>query len=1225
MPQCPLHQGEELEPKRKGWFCEECGAIVFGYESFARPGDKPAAPLIKTKPAPDKPYRPKAHSLPCSAVEGTPTHPIPKTQPDLLSREDTTRWALAPAAARSARETLRSLASAGLPASIHVERSGIDDVLPLCFARPRRALLVVGPPGVGKTALLARIAERAIGAEPTPVEGGVEDADGAVSVDKDARDVVVFLSGRSAYEVDTAKTKSARLCDAIVRCADVQVGEFDSLEDFVAQVAKTGGRDPKPQRKMWLILDGIDEARAYDELIEVLDKFLPQVESHGWIRLVVSMRRSTYDALAARGAEHTFGPCGAFASERWWTWFRDDATGRDVPFLALRRFDEGDEVRKAYQTRQEAMAHRASKVPYDELPPALRGLLRTPLHLHLFHDAFRGDKAPPGGLDEPALVDAFLDSLVEEAPGLDRTLLRLGKALLRRHRPDLPLDLAEQWKSEWSSQRADPHAKSPSKSALDPITELVTASGLMAPDEVGHGPERGQVAWRFSHERLGEQILLRDLLASISPRTVPTGDEIVAWAKTAAGTPREGSFSALVGALEILVARLVSKGEVSFAKSLLDIEDQPTRTRLLDAVLLGLGEVWDDDVDIPPAAKTLDALVHASMLRDRGKRFLSAAWRPLLELIGRGSSPAARALHRSMFEVARATYGTRDNEEGRLPYATTLEALGQAAYRHGDDEDARRYFEEAVRHLTDAAGRKGASDSVRGILAAAHRRIARIERDRQENRRARKSLETALRVASHTDDESQTLPPGQHQELLLSLLAMGDQLYAMGSLREAEQAYEEALRASLAALVESPHRSDLRDSRAAALAGLAEVATATDRPEAARERFGNTLRVLRKLTRREPQRWDYHLELVQALQRLATLLRLTAEDHDACQLYEESAAIMLALVHAYPRNSSWRSDLVGTLANLGVLMRQIGEDEPARACLEDAVRHGRELRDDSAARRSLASALTSLVQLDEVEGRRFEAHKHVDEALALLRSLSRDPHSTTERRCLALALIAQGRLASDDGDADASSAYLNEAVRVLSELVAGAPDDMSMQADLGAAINGLRYLGGGGRVRRIPKHTFSTMVTERGGTEIREFFDREEISIGRAPGNDLMLPNYSVSRHHATVAFEDGAFTIEDLGSKHGTTVGGKRVNGPVTFRAGEKVELGDFVLVFEGPVDTSYGAQWSSMMASAPTGFPPPVEEDDARVKEASLEALTSAAEDELPFEAHDIVELDE
>jgi tetratricopeptide (TPR) repeat protein len=1218
MPKCPLHLAEDLEPKRKGWFCEECGAIVLGYDSIPPPE---GMELPKSKP-PDQPDSPraKAHSLPCPASDGTPTHPVPRSQPEMLRRDGVTRWAIVGAAARSTRETLRTLSSTRLPSTIHVDRGGVEAVVWTCLARPRRGLLIVGPPGMGKTALLTRVVERALGSDGPH---GEQDHELSLSHEDDPRDAVLFLSGRSAYEVDTAKNGPARLCDAILRCADVHPGEFDSLEQFVLRIAQTEGKDPKPRRRVWLVLDGIDEARASEELLEALDAFLPVLETHAWVRLVVSMRTSTYDALAARGAEHTNGPCGAFVSERWWTWFEESSTTADTPFLELPGLDD-DDARSVYQLRQGTMAHRACKVPFDDLAPSLRRVLRVPLYQHLFHDAFRGGKAPPPGLDETALVDAFLDSLTEEVAGLDRTLSRLGKAMLRRRRPDLPLELGDQWKAEWTSQRAERHVKTRPLSLLDPVSELVSASGLMVPDEVGHGHERGPVAWRFVHERVGEQVLLRELLAAIAPRTVPTGEEILGWAKTAAGSEREAPFGMLLGALEVLLRQLVAKGESSFVSHLLDIEDRTTRTRLVGALLLALADHWEEEDETRGAARALDALTHAAMLRNRAQRLLAAAWQPLSQLCAARPSPTARALHRGLFEVARSAFGGQHAPGERLAYSTTLLALAEVARTNTDADDARRYLEDAVRQLTDAAVRKGANDAIRSALAAAHRGIARVEHGRKGLRRARKALETALRVSSTTDDESQPLPAGQHQERLLSLLLMGDVLRDASAPQEAAQAYEEALRASVAALAETPYRSDLRGHRAAALAGLAHVAVALGQPDVAAERYRSALDVLRKLTRREPQRTSYQLLLVDTLDHLATLNRTAAESQDACQLWEESAAIMLALVHAYPREKAWRSRLVRTLAGLGVLMRQIGEDEPARACLEDALRHGRKLEDDDQARRSTASALLSLVQLDEIEGRRFEAHKHVDEALDVLSALARGPDRAVERRCLALALLAQGRQEAEDGDQDAANGHLNRAVHTLSELVAAHPGDMALQADLGAAINGLRYLGAGGRVRRIPKHTFSALVTERDGVEIREYFDREEITIGRAPGNDLMLPNYSVSRHHATVRYEDGSFKVEDLGSKLGTVVSGKRVDGHTTFQAGERVELGDFVLVFEGPVDTSYGAQWSSMMAETPTGYPPPVQESVPLAKELLL--LGALSQGAVPnLDATDVIDPEE
>ncbi|HNS98247.1 MAG TPA: FHA domain-containing protein [Polyangiaceae bacterium] len=1178
MPSCPLHHGEQLEPKRKGWFCEECGAIVLGYDSIPPPE---GTEFVKHGPADTLSPTIKAHSLPCPAADAVTNATVSKGKPERLQRDDVTRWSIVEPAARSSRQTLRALQSTKLSSTIREGHNDGDAVLWACLARPRRGLLVIGPSGVGKTTLLARIVDRALGPETQ------EDHD---DQGVDPRDAVIFLSGRLAYEGEKGIQATRRLCDAVMRCAGIQLGEFDSLHQWMAHLAQSEAKDPKPRRRLWLVFDGIDEANDSDALLEAIDAFLPSLETYGWVRLVVSMADRAYGAVAARGAEYTHGLCGAFVSERWWTWFEEPRSERVRPYLELKGLDETD-ASVLYHTRQEQMASRSCLVPLCDLAHNIRNLLNIPLYQHLFHEAFRGTKAPPPGLDEVGLVDAFLDALVEQVPGLDHTLSRLGKAMMRRRCASLPGELGRQWNAEWLSQRAERHLKTRTLSLLDPVSELASASGLMVP-EGDTTEDREPVAWRFAHERLGEQLLLREMLASIAPRTVPSGEEIVAWAKTAAGSEHEAPFGMLQSALDRWVEQLIAKGETSFVGRLLDIEDRTLRARLIATVLQALQNHESDEDVVSQHARLLAALGHAGMLRNRAPRLLAASWLPLSRLCKTPASSLGRATHRSIFDVARSAYDGRTSQDDRLAYGSSLLALADAARANEDFEDAHRYLAEAIQLLTDAAAHKGADERMRSVLAAAHWGIAKIEHRQTRLRRARKALDTALKVSSLTDDERQPLPAGQHQERLLSLLLMGDVLSAEGAPQEAAQAYEEALRASLAALAEMPFRSDLRYHHANALIGLAQVAIDSDQPDVVRERFRSALGVLRKLIRREPQRPSYHLALIDTLHRLAKVHRLAAENHEACQLGEEAAAIMLALVQAFPKQQDWQTQLVVMLARLGVLMRQIGEDEPARACLQDALRFGRLLPDDETAQHATVSALLSLLQLDEAQGRRFEGRKHAKEALSLLNAMARGPERLAERRTLAMGLLAQSRQMAEDGDPQSAGVLLHRAVNILSELLVNHPDDMMLQTDLHVVINHLRYLGASGSVRRIPKHRFSVRVMEHQGAEIREFFDQDTITIGRAPGNDLMIPDYSVSRQHAQVHFADGSFTVHDLGSKLGTVVSGKRVSDTLSFQPGERLELGDFELVFEGPIDASYRTQYSSLMAESPTGYPPPVME---------------------------------
>ena len=61
---------------------------------------------------------------------------------------------------------------------------------------------------------------------------------------------------------------------------------------------------------------------------------------------------------------------------------------------------------------------------------------------------------------------------------------------------------------------------------------------------------------------------------------------------------------------------------------------------------------------------------------------------------------------------------------------------------------------------------------------------------------------------------------------------------------------------------------------------------------------------------------------------------------------------------------------------------------------------------------------------------------------------------------------------------------------------------------------------------------FAIIISEKGGAERKEAFDKNEINVGRVQGNDLMLPKGNVSKHHARLLFRDGRFIVTDLNRK---------------------------------------------------------------------------------------------
>ena len=86
--------------------------------------------------------------------------------------------------------------------------------------------------------------------------------------------------------------------------------------------------------------------------------------------------------------------------------------------------------------------------------------------------------------------------------------------------------------------------------------------------------------------------------------------------------------------------------------------------------------------------------------------------------------------------------------------------------------------------------------------------------------------------------------------------------------------------------------------------------------------------------------------------------------------------------------------------------------------------------------------------------------------------------------------------------------------------------------------------------------SFAVIISEKGGQERREVFDKNEISIGRVQGNDLLLPKGNVSKRHSQVFCREGRFFVADLKSTNGTYLNGRRITTPSVIRPGDDWSL---------------------------------------------------------------------
>ena len=90
----------------------------------------------------------------------------------------------------------------------------------------------------------------------------------------------------------------------------------------------------------------------------------------------------------------------------------------------------------------------------------------------------------------------------------------------------------------------------------------------------------------------------------------------------------------------------------------------------------------------------------------------------------------------------------------------------------------------------------------------------------------------------------------------------------------------------------------------------------------------------------------------------------------------------------------------------------------------------------------------------------------------------------------------------------------------------------------------------------------SYLVIERGLAGERVYHLQTRLTIGRAPENDIHLPDPSVSRQHAIAYLEDEKAIVEDTGSCNGTYLNELRVSKAL-LSSGDTLRIGNVTIGF--------------------------------------------------------------
>lgn len=71
--------------------------------------------------------------------------------------------------------------------------------------------------------------------------------------------------------------------------------------------------------------------------------------------------------------------------------------------------------------------------------------------------------------------------------------------------------------------------------------------------------------------------------------------------------------------------------------------------------------------------------------------------------------------------------------------------------------------------------------------------------------------------------------------------------------------------------------------------------------------------------------------------------------------------------------------------------------------------------------------------------------------------------------------------------------------------------------------------------------------------------ENSEVLLGRHRSADIQFPDLSVSRYHAVLSYSDGIFLLEDLNSKSGTYLNGKKIRSAVV-NINDEIRIGAVV-----------------------------------------------------------------
>jgi Flp pilus assembly protein TadD len=740
------------------------------------------------------------------------------------------------------------------------------------------ALILAAEAGTGKTSLLCRLTEDLLGDGEGTAEERPEAEESA------STDCVLLLIGAG---VRGRATLFERIRDGLGFTDDIARGgpaRFDELLD--AWCVKSDQEDlAYHRRRLILLVDALNEAEDPKKLFEELSDLAATATAYnqrlgrGFVRLLVSVRAERIETLLDRWNAQSDTPFLQHPQN--FAHFPDER-GKEVPYLPLRRFTT-EEAARAYGRAGASLAEPCPAI-WTALGPETQDLLRHPLMVLLFHQAFAGNPVPPVVAAADAVWGAWLDRTFHPDEGgqaLEEFALDLADACIDGGHAVVPPELVGKWRTLWQAEQGNDPVRI--AAGVDPLERLAEAGFLRE-------AESGGLDW--VSDSLAEQVFYRALrrrdpgLGEESLGTwvalAPTGRLDGALVHAGAACWRAARPVALSALLDArwgrgrrLVGRVLAQaaprgvaGEVgkkaeAFGRDLGElaascaVEGATSQAdRLKDALLWDVAEALEDRWGAGPArrqallvalgiAQKLAALEpdNTSYLRD-----LSVSYNKMGGMDERRDPAKAREWYEKDLGIAEKLAALEpDNTSYLRDLSISYERMGGMDERR-DPAKAREWYEKALGIAEKLAALEPDNTQYARDLGISYRKlgdVTRVEASGEARDWYARAVEVGRRLARGDDSNLQFL-----KDLAFYCQSLGSHLEAT-DLNEAFHWWSEA-KDAVARLAELDPTAEHRQDLTRYLLQLARVETPSS-PQRAWERYEQVLEVRQALAEGNPE------------------------------------------------------------------------------------------------------------------------------------------------------------------------------------------------------------------------------------------------------------------------------------------------------------------------------------------------------------------------------------